>query len=201
MRVCATVSPFVIGLMVLYALPEAFVWTAADRGVVRAGLVRLFAFWPSVFHGQATIYPFQSLVTMITYGFLHTGPFHLLCNILALAVLGGRLYSRLGFRRFLLLYIACQVGGAIAYAMSGTRLPPMVGASGALFGLAGAWVWQWFDAKSAHVPRMTVLLDTIPVAAFLFVGNVVLGGQMAWQAHLGGFMVGVWVMAVLTGNK
>lgn len=182
--------------MVLYTLPEMAVWQAENPENARAVLVRWLAFWPSMLHGQSAIYSSQPVMMFATYGFLHTGLFHFACNVVLLAILGFRLVRFLGAGGFLLLYIVCQISGAVAYAALADTSQPMVGASGALFGLAGAALWQWSSERPETRRR-----DLVSGTAILVVGNLALGGHVAWQAHLGGFLAGAGIMAALIRLK
>ena len=85
----------------------------------------------------------------------------------------------------------------MGYAALWTTPQPMVGASGALFGLAGAWLaWEYVDRFTARI----ALWPVARVIGMLIALNVVLfysmNGQLAWQTHLGGFLMG-WVAAML----
>jgi membrane associated rhomboid family serine protease len=98
---------------------------------------------------------------------------------------------RVGQARFLLLYGIASLGGALGFAALSASLRPMVGASGALFGLIGAWIaWDYIDRFSRSEPLLPVLRPIL----ILIVLNVVLyyamGGHLAWETHLGGFLAG-----------
>ena len=132
-----------------------------------------------------------------TYAFLHGGMLHLAANMITLWSLGQAVIDRVGRGAFVLLYLASVLGGALGYAALWTTPQPMVGASGALFGLAGGWLaWEYVDRFSDR----SGLWPVIRVALMLIALNVVLfytmNGQLAWQTHLGGFISG-WVAAML----
>ena len=99
--------------------------------------------------------------------------------------------------KFFALYLASLVSGAAVYAVLATGAQPMVGAAGALFGLAGAVLaWEYLE-------RFSGALSLWPVGravVLLLVLNVVLwwamDGVLAWQTHLGGFIAGC-LMAML----
>lgn len=138
--------------------------------------------------------------TLITYQFLHGGTSHLFFNMIGLFFLGPRLETRLGSRHFLGMYLVSGLVGAlvhIAYtgitASAGGLYVPMVGASGAVYGVFLAFARFW--------PHEKILLwFVIPVEIRIFViGLTVLslwfslsGGQsnVAHFAHLGGFLGG-----------
>ncbi|RWR08182.1 rhomboid family intramembrane serine protease [Sinirhodobacter populi] len=137
----------------------------------------------------------------LTYGFLHAGLSHLVFNLLTLISLGRPLVEELGQGRFLLLYLVAQLGGGAGYALLATQPAPMVGASGALFGLAGALVWMRLREGLREMSPTEALRDIAWPVALLIGMNVVmyvaLDGQLAWETHLGGFLAGAAAMAVL----
>jgi membrane associated rhomboid family serine protease len=99
--------------------------------------------------------------------------------------------SRVGQAQFLLLYVVSALGGALGFAALTSEFRPMVGASGALFGLVGAWIaWDYVDRYTFSEPLLPVLRPIL----ILIVLNVVLyyamGGHLAWETHLGGFLAG-----------
>jgi membrane associated rhomboid family serine protease len=99
--------------------------------------------------------------------------------------------SRVGQARFLLLYAISALGGALGFAALSSSPQPMVGASGALFGLVGAWIaWDYVDRYTFSEPLLPVLRPIL----ILIVLNVVLyyamGGHLAWETHVGGFVAG-----------
>ncbi|MBK8470702.1 MAG: rhomboid family intramembrane serine protease [Actinomycetales bacterium] len=143
----------------------------------------------------------------LTAAFLHspTMPLHLALNMFWLWQIGGYLESLLGRARFLALYLVCAIGGsagvlmlapaprailrssaeAAQYAAWGT---PVVGASGAVFGLFGALL-----VLNRHLGRSSAALYGVLAVNVVF-GFVVPG--IAWQAHLGGLVTGVIVAGV-----
>ena len=154
-------------------------------------------FWPGLLDDWRPNYPMQSYAMFLTYGFLHAGFAHLLLNMITLFSLGRIVVDRISGAKFTLLYAASILGGGIGFALLSDSFRPMVGASGALFGLAGAILaWEYVD-------RFTLKERLWPVARavlFLAVLNVALYYAMdrllAWEAHLGGFVAG-WIMALL----
>ena len=133
----------------------------------------------------------------LTYGFLHAGLWHLVLNMITLVSLGQAILIRIGTARFALLYAAALLGGAVGFALLSDTYRPMVGASGALFGLAGALLaWEYADRA-----RLSERLWPVARAVLLLIAlNVVLYYAMdrllAWEAHLGGFVAG-WAVGWL----
>jgi membrane associated rhomboid family serine protease len=103
-------------------------------------------------------------------------------NMWALLVVGPPLERQLGSRRFLAVYLASAIGGSVSYFFLAPANQPALGASGAIFGLFGAW----------FVVARRLGLDARGVV-FLIVVNLALGfvvPYIAWQAHVGGLVTG-----------
>ena len=132
--------------------------------------------------------------TVVTYMFLHGGGSHLLFNMLSLFIFGPRVESRLGSGGFLGLYFVSGISGALLSLIS--PLVPIVGASGAIFGVMLAYARYW--------PRDLIYIwGVLPVPAAVLVGVMTimdllpaisaLGSRdgIAHFAHLGGFIGGL----------
>lgn len=173
---------------------------AADLGLIGSPLWRSRAyqngaFWSGLLWGWQANYAAQPTLMFVTYAFLHAGLWHLAGNLLGLLTLGRIASEHIGPRAFLLLYGTSALGGAAVFGMMSHSSQPMVGASGALFGLAGAWQY-WEYANAWRGPRRAWRLAlTIGVLVALNLALwLAFGGALAWQTHLGGFLTG-WVMA------
>lgn len=154
-------------------------------------------FWPGLLADWEPRYPLQPYLMFLTHSFLHAGWLHLLVNMITLWSLGRAVIERVNIPGFAMLYGLSILGGALGYAILASGMQPMVGASGALFGLAGGLLaWSYVD-------RLTARLSLWPVVraiGLLIALNLLLwwamSGRLAWQAHLGGF-VGGWIAALL----
>lgn len=192
----------VLALIVACTAVEA-VLSLADRGLLNAPRLRMTAyeyagFWPGLLRGPwHPNYPAQPWAMFVTYAFLHSGPVHLLVNMVTLWSLGDIVIRRVGTRGFAVLYVAAVLGGGLGFGLLAQSYQPMVGASGGLFGLAGGILaWNYVD-------RFGAARRLWPVAALvggLLLLNLVqwwlMNGLLAWQTHLGGFAAG-WVAALL----
>lgn len=118
---------------------------------------------------------------MLTSVFLHGSPLHLAFNVLTLWIFGRALEPLFGRLRFALLFLTAGLGGSLAVALISPNIW-VVGASGAVFGLFGAWFVVLRRMKADMTP-MLVLIGINVVVAFLNEG-------IAWEAHLGGLVVG-----------
>lgn len=148
-------------------------------------------FWRGLLASWRPNYAAQPVTMFASYGFLHGGFWHVTVNMITLASLGRPVIDRVGASRFALIYTLSLLGGAAGFAMLSSAVRPMVGASGALFGLVGALIiWDLIDRRTARV----ALAPTLKVVALLVVLNLVMywamSGQLAWEAHLGGFLAG-----------
>jgi membrane associated rhomboid family serine protease len=177
----------------------AFLWVSIARGggaVTRCGL-------------SASALSEGKFETIFLHMFAHAGAMHLVMNMTALAGIGPALTSRLGrpplnWLRFVLLFFLSGLAGAALFlALHPTGSVPMVGASGALYGLIGLLIRTQTDGgtvisiKNKRVRRIG--WDLVKQNAFLFVLLAMLAwtsgtaGGLAWEAHLGGFLFGLCV--------
>ncbi|MCS6778490.1 MAG: rhomboid family intramembrane serine protease [Geminicoccaceae bacterium] len=172
-----------------------------ERSVWRFGLV------PAVLTGEARLPPglraAPASLTLLTSMFLHGGVLHLVGNLLYLWVFGNNVEDRLGHLRYLLFYLAAGLAAAaLQVALEpGSRLP-MVGASGAVSGVLGAYVVLWPHARVLILlPFLPFFLPRIRAGWLLgcwfamqllgaLAGPSELGGVAFW-AHVGGFLFGV----------
>jgi membrane associated rhomboid family serine protease len=173
---------------------------AADLGLIGSPLWRSMAyqngaFWPGLLQGWKPNYFAQPVTMFITYAFLHGSIWHLAGNMIALLALGRVAEEHVGQKKFVLIYVMSAFGGAAAFGTMAFGPQPMVGASGALFGLAGAWqYWDYTDSRRSrrrvrHLFRSVGVLVVLNVALW-----ILLEGALAWQTHLGGFLTG-WIVA------
>lgn len=127
---------------------------------------------------------------VLTATLLHADLVHLLFNSYALYLLGAQLERSVGSGPFAALYVASGLAGGIAFLLS-TAQQVAVGASGAIFGLFGAWfaaAWVNRDTPQGRAGLSQFgLLLLINMALPLFIPRI------AWQAHLGGFLAGALV--------
>jgi rhomboid protease GluP len=196
----------IYALIALCALPELAL-LGADWGLWGSARWRPLtyqngAFWVGLLYGWRPNYALQPYTMYVSYAFLHSGFMHFLINMITLWSLGKSVALRTGQAQMLLIYIASILGGAWAFGYLGPVVQPMVGASGALFGLAGAWVvWDVWDAMRARPGIETLAYAVLWPVLFLVLMNIVMywasDGQLAWETHLGGFVAGLAVAIIL----
>ena len=154
--------------------------------------------------------PFGTWATVLSSMFLHGGIMHIIGNMLFLWVFGGNLEDRLGHVKFLLFYLA--VGFLASMAQVGIDMNsqvPMVGASGAIAGVLGAYLLL-YPYSRINTLFIFIFITVIPVPAVLVLGLwfilelfkgvgslgvETIGGGVAYFAHVGGFVAGLLIMA------
>ncbi len=150
----------------------------------------------------------HAVATLFTCQFLHGGWLHIIGNLWTLWIFGDNVEDRLGRFLYLFFYLGCGVVAAVAQGLvsNGESAIPMVGASGAIAGVMGAYlVWCWRSRVTLLVPVVIIPLPVkVPAVLYLllWIGtqwlaavetatrSVHLGG-VAWWAHIGGFTCGV----------
>ena len=183
----------------LCLIPEAY-FTGTDAGLwgnprARYLAIDFLGFWAGLLGNWQPNYAAQPYLMFLSYGFLHAGPVHFTVNMLTLFSLGAPVAAVVGAWRFLLLYLVLLVAGALGFALFPEVQAPMVGASGALFGLAGVVLaWEWQSRKKRGQSLKPVLRSLAILAGLNAVLWWAMNGQLAWQTHLGGFLAG-WAIA------
>ena len=185
------------------------VQAAAPRGLEMAAL-RFGAVPYDIVHFRAAAEAaFPPLATLLTSMFLHGSLFHLAGNMLYLWIFGNNIEDRLGPVRFVLFYLASGVAAALTHILfqPGSRVP-MIGASGAIAGVLGAYLVLYPHARVKVFVFLIFYIDVIPIPAGLVLGlwfvmqllNVGMGGGVAWFAHIGGFLTGILLLKLALGK-
>ena len=162
--------------------------------------------------GRVSEWPSQWL-TLLTSQFLHGGFLHLASNMWYLWIFADNVEDRLGHARFVLLYLGSGVAAVAAQILvTPQSAVPMVGASGAIAGVLGAYLLLFPSARIVTLIPLGWYWDTVELPAFLFLGfwfllqwiqgmttlgQVASVGGIAVWAHVGGFvsgMVGILLM-------
>jgi membrane associated rhomboid family serine protease len=145
--------------------------------------------------------------TLVTSMFLHGGWLHLIGNMWFLWIYGDNVEDIMGHRRYLLFYLLCGVAAALAQLIFnlGSRVP-MVGASGAIAGVMGAYLVKFPHARilclvfflfvtTVEFPAALVLVLWFVMQFFSGLGSIGSSqqsqGGVAWFAHVGGFLAGM----------
>jgi membrane associated rhomboid family serine protease len=217
----------VITMLLIFANILAFLYQAS----LQAGAAALDARAPEEFIREFGLVPCNvtgvcgvppgvppPAVTVLSSMFLHGGLLHLMGNMLYLWIFGNNVEAALGHGRFLSFYLLSGVLAALVQAaLHPHSMVPLIGASGAVAGVLGAYLVMFpratistllilgFFVRLVHVPAMIVL-------GFWFLiqfGNVLLersigaieGGGVAWFAHVGGFLAGIALLFLMRPRR
>ena len=133
----------------------------------------------------------------VTYLFLHGGFLHIIFNMIGLFFFGPETERVMGTRRFLLLYFSCGIIGGLGWLLiSGSGNIPCIGASGAIFGILGAFAALFPDRSITllvfFVLPVTMKARTLAIGLALFnlISMISVPGHIAYAAHLTGGLVG-----------
>lgn len=164
------ITPAVIGLILVNV--AIYGWESRHMGAT----IRRFAMWPDGVHYLDQWY------RLITGAFLHASIEHILFNMVTLAIVGPPVEAEIGRSRFLALYLLSALGGSVASYLLSAPDVAGVGASGAIFGVMGAY---YVLARRRGWETRSILV--------LIAVNLLLGFSnpgIDWRAHLGGMIVG-----------
>lgn len=164
-----------------------------------------FLDWPGLF------------LALVTSQFLHGGILHLASNMLYLWIFADNVEDRLGHLRFLGLYLGSGVVAAVTQLLLSPRSSiPMVGASGAIAGVLGAYLLLFPAARIVTLIPLGWFWEKVELPAFLFlgfwfllqwaqglttIGQVADVGGVAFWAHIGGFISGMIGIALLRPQR
>jgi len=162
--------------------------------------------------GHAVIFSRQTspLLSLLLSIFMHGSWLHLLGNMLFLWIFGNNVEDRLGSFTFIVFYLLCGIGASLTHVLFNLNsLTPVIGASGAVSGVMGAYLLLFPNARIRTLVFIFILFTTmdIPAAVFLVIWFVFQffyaggGAGIAWLAHVGGFMLGMLLLRVFRGRK
>lgn len=198
----------VVTITLIAACVAVFLWQASLGEAVQQAIYALGVV-PAVLFDLAELPPRVALVpeqaTVFTSMFLHGGWLHLLGNMLYLWIFGNNVEDAMGHGRFTLFYLVCGGVAVLAQALPNPDSEiPIIGASGAIAGVLGAYLLLFPRARVlVAIPLGFYLhLTTIPAAVVLgfwivlqliqtVLGSGGEGGGVAWGAHVGGFVAGM----------
>lgn len=182
----------IIGLTVF-----TFIVTMIPGGLGGTVQNALSMFAPALYpqYSNGAFQPWRLFTVLIVHG----GIWHLALNMLALWMLGSSLEPLLGRMRFLWLYLLSGLGGSVAIVLLGYGTP-VVGASGAIFGLFGALLVIGRHV-GANVTGIAVVLGINLVITFLPLLTGSTGFAVSWQAHIGGLAVGALVGLIFARTR
>ncbi len=182
--------------------------------------VRVFGFVPRTFlyhlgHGDTA----DAVIPIFSSLFLHGGWLHLIGNMWTLYIFGDNVEDTLGHGKYLTLYLVCGAAACFAQLLSNPHSPmPMVGASGAIAGVMGAYFCLYPSARILTlIPILFFVIIEIPAYVFLgiwfllqfFFGTFSILGALgakaeagvAFWAHVGGFLTGYLLLHILAPGR
>jgi membrane associated rhomboid family serine protease len=196
-----TVPVVTVGLIVVNVL--VFLYEMALPDVRLEQFVGTFAVVPAWFWWPS----------IVTSQFLHGGWMHILWNMIYLWIFGDNVEDRLGHARFLVFYLGAGAAAAMLQILfNPSSAVPMLGASGAIAAVMGAYFVLYPQSRVLTAIFLVFFFDLVEIPALFFLGLWFLlqlvsgigslgvanaGGGTAFWAHIGGFVVGVAVGAVL----
>jgi len=211
------ITPYVNWLLIALCV-ATFVWQLS-LGAREDALVNALGFIPATLAdpGQALslAYGVPAQLTILTSMFLHGGLLHLGGNMLYLWIFGNNVEDAMGHVRYLLFYLVSGIAAALTMAfVNPTSHVPMIGASGAISGVLGAYVLLYPRAKiRVLVPLGIVIFFPFRISAMFVVGfwfvmqlfnaSFTDASQpgVAWWAHVGGFIVGAALTPLLKSSE
>jgi membrane associated rhomboid family serine protease len=204
------VTVSLIAANVLVFLYELALGPALEPFLFAFGAIpaRLFQPDPSLEAAVGAVVP---SVTIFTSMFLHGGFMHVGGNMLYLWIFGNNIEDALGHVRFVFFYLISGVAAAYSHAfIDPNSTLPMIGASGAVSGVLGAYLVLFPRARVLTLMPVGVVMQMVRVPALVVLGLWFLlqflfgffsfgtpGGGVAWFAHIGGFLVGVVLIRLL----
>ena len=204
----------VVSYALLGAIVLAFLWQrqAGDAAVYAFGLIPARLVHGALLPPQLDWAP--AWATVFTSMFLHGGWLHLGGNLLYLWIFGDNVEDALGRGRFVAFYLLCGVAAALVQTVSETTsMIPMIGASGAISGVLGAYMRLFPHARVRVLVPLFIVFYTIRVPAWVVLGlwflfqlassAVIQPGQggVAFFAHIGGFLSGLILVGLLMPRR
>ncbi len=206
-----TVS-FIVMCVLVWLWQLSFGAQGGQRIVYALGVV------PASLLGKQQLPPELSLVapwmTVFTSMFMHGGWMHLIGNMLYLWVFGDNVEDSMGHGRFVVFYLLCGVAAVLAQALPDpSSTIPMVGASGAISGVLGAYLLLYPHARVLVAIPLGFFLHTMRIPAGLvlvlwfglqLLSNVMAQpgqGGVAFRAHIGGFIAGMVLIPIFKQRR
>ena len=197
-------TPFVtvgiIALNILVFLYEVVSPSGMEKFVYSYGAI------PDYILTFEKVQPIHPALTIFSAMFMHGGVFHIAGNMLYLWIFGNNIEDKLGHIRFIFFYIFCGIISAYANALTDPQSHiPMIGASGAISGVLGAYLLLFPRAMVHTLVFLGFFVTVIKIPALIVIGfwaiiqlinglvstGLAREGGIAWFAHIGGFLSGL----------
>lgn len=180
---------------------------------IREGLMRLLGVVPAryAFPDWAALsgFPAMGALPFFSYMFLHAGWWHVIMNMWMLWIFADNIEDVMGHLRFFVFYVLCGLAAlALHMAFNLTESSPIIGASGAIAGVLGAYITLYPRGKVLTLIPIIIVPYFVQLPAWLFLGfwfaSQVFSGLfetlgapvagIAWWAHVGGFLAGMFLV-------
>jgi Uncharacterized membrane protein (homolog of Drosophila rhomboid) len=174
-------------------------WLGLD---LRSLAISYGAFWDFLFPPGSVhqaLYPGQAYLMLVTHALLHAGTLHVVMNAVIFLALGKTLALRFGVQWVLITAVLGAVSSGVMFGLLEDTAAPMVGASGVVFAFLGLWLYcaredqRRLGQQARSITSIVVGLVIVHILLHVFTG-----GLIAWQAHLGGFLAGFFIMPWFT---
>ena len=164
----------------------------------------------------STNQPINPLGTVFTSMFMHGSLLHIGTNMLFLWIFGNNIEDQLGHFKFIIFYLLCGVLAAYSHALAGpSSMIPMIGASGAVSGVLGAYLLLFPKARVHTLIFLGFFIQVVRLPAVFVIGFWIViqfinglvskgaadHGGVAWFAHIGGFIAGMILIRLLISRK
>ncbi len=202
------VTYFLIGLCVV-----VFLMQLESGCLENIGCLATYGLVPAILMGNVptnaegiTINILPVYVPIFTHMFMHGGFMHLIFNMLYLWIFADNIEDDLGPKKFIIFYLLSGIGAAMSHVLVDTgSLSPMIGASGAIGGVLGAYLINHPNARVLVLIPFGFFSQLIKIRALYVLGFwfilqfISSGGGVAYAAHIGGFVSGM--ILILFFNK
>ena len=199
------VTYFIIGLCIIIFLIQF-----SSQSYKTGQLFYSYGLIPSVLMGNnqlpMDLYAVPALATIFTSMFMHGGFMHLIGNMLYMWIFADNIEDNLGPSKFFIFYLLAGIGAAMTQVLIDTHSQvPMVGASGAIGGVLGAYLINHPNARVLVLIPFGFFSQLLKIRALYVLGFWFLlqfissGGGVAYAAHIGGFVSGM--ILILFFNK
>jgi membrane associated rhomboid family serine protease len=206
----------VINYLIVAANVMMFLWELSLGPYLQRALYSV-AFVPRYFWVPGYMVP--NIIRIFISMFLHGGFLHIASNMLYLWIFGDNIEDRLGHAKYLIFYLVCGFGATLTHAFfnAGSNVPA-IGASGAIAGVLGAYLVLYpkqrvttlipifFFIMIREIPAIFLLGFWFVLQLFAGVGSLGVAqadvtGGVAYFAHIGGFVLGIFLIVVMGGTR
>lgn len=207
------IIPFVTYTLMAICI-GAFLWQISHAPAMQNSIVYALGVTPAVIFDHSELPEHlvwvPEYVTVFTSMFLHGGWMHLIGNMLYLWVFGNNIEAAMGHVKYIIFYVLTGIAAVLAQALPDTdSVVPMIGASGAISGVLGAYLLLYPRAQVTLIVPIVIVIKTFKVPAMYVLGGWFVmqlvssamasgkeGGGVAFGAHIGGFVAGMLLVSI-----